>query len=188
MAHQSHMILLLRQLSGLGTQLPDPYESPERSCVRTCIQMLRDVGPWESIRPTDFERGSIIIMWPYFVCSFTLLPLLDSDQSTRQPFITSCLKLRQYAKYWFAAVIILTGLKALAQQLGVVLPSATSSCFSGIEQMLPPRTEGDIAVTWVVPQHKELRQLLSDDDRGPERSSVELGILVARWNRMSLDG
>ena len=89
-------------------------------------------------------------------------------------------------------MIVLSGLKAVSQQLGVNLPSESLHCFVEIEKevknKIPVGVDGDIPITWAIPQHADLTELLSDDGTGTEQSTVELGQLIARWNRMSLDG
>ena len=156
--------------------------------MKSYIRNLDDLEQWETIRPQLFERGSLTTMWFYFMCSFTLVPLLDSHETSRQLFIASCVKLWKYARYRPAAVIIHSGIKAVPHQLGVNLPQETLSCFSKIEKRLPMDSGVDIPITWAVPQHAYLLELLSHDGTGSEQSTVELGLVISEWNRLSLIG
>lgn len=45
---------------------------------------------------------------------------------------------------------------------------------------------GDIPITWAIPQHADLLEMLSDDDIERQKPTVELGLVIAKWNRMSL--
>jgi hypothetical protein len=125
-------------------------------------------------------------MWFYFICSFTLVPFLDSHEMSREPFTKACVKLQRYTKYWTAATVILNGLKAVSHHLGVKLPPKTLFCFVEIERSLPMDPNGDIPITWAIPQHADLLEMLSDDDIERQKPTVELGLVIAKWNRMSL--
>lgn len=48
-------------------------------------------------------------------------------------------------------------------------------------------------VTWALPQHSDLLELLSDDGYGDDSESqqmatVGMGVVIAKWNKLTLDG
>ena len=100
-----------------------------------------------------------------------------------------CTKLQIYAQYWPAAIVLLSGLKAVSQQLNIRVPRESRACFVSIEDRLPTGSDGDVPIAWAIPQHAELMELLTDDGTESEsqrQSTVELGLVIAKWNRMSV--
>jgi hypothetical protein len=62
-----------------------------------------------------------------------------------------------------------------------------------VDKDLPRDADGEVPVTWALPQHSNLLELLSDDGQGDDGDSqrlatVGMGLVIAKWNRLTLDG
>ena len=132
-------------------------------------------------------------MWFYFFTSFTLITHLGSNPASHEPLARACLKLHSFVPYWPVVSVLLSGIQAFAQQLHTQLPPATLACFVGVGENLPRDADGDVPVTWALPQHSDLLDLLSDDGHDEEGdsqrlSAIGLGLVISKWNRLTLDG
>jgi hypothetical protein len=89
--------------------------------------------------------------------------------------------------------VLLSGIKSFSQQLHTQLPPETLACFVDVGKNLPRDADGDIPVAWALPQHNDLLELLSDDGEDDDGDSQQLtavgiGLVIAKWNKMTLDG
>lgn len=46
----------------------------------------------------------------------------------------------------------------------------------------------DMPISWAVPQHVDLLELLSDDVADTEQMGIELGGIITRWSSLTIDG
>lgn len=132
-------------------------------------------------------------MWFYFFAAFTLITHLASNPDSHEPFTQACLKLQSFIPYWPVVPVLLSGIQAFAQQLAVQLPPESLACFLDVDKNLPRDADGDVPVSWALPHHSDLLELLSDDGKGDDgdshqRAAVGVGLVISKWNRLRLDG
>lgn len=89
--------------------------------------------------------------------------------------------------------MLLNGIQAFAQQINAQLPPETLACFLGVDKSLPRDADGQIPLTWAMPQHSGLRELLpdsgnEDDSEWQQMATVGMGVVIARWNKLKLNG
>jgi len=188
-----YALLLFRPLSHLDLEIEAPINRPEDFCLKACTYILAELDYWERIPPCSSSQGTIATLWFYFFTSFTLITHLGSNPASREPLTRACLKLHSFVPYWPLVSVLLSGIKAFAQQLDVQLPPETMSCFLDVGKNLPRDADGDVPITWALPHHSDLLELLSDDGNGddsdPQRlTAIGMGLVIAKWNKMSLDG
>lgn len=82
------------------------------------------------------------------------------------------------------ATALLKGIRALALQLKVELPEESLPYFK--EAFLIIQSVEDVPISYVIPQHAEMEDLMSDDGNDTTPVGVELGKIIAKWSAMSL--
>jgi hypothetical protein len=188
-----YALLLFRPLSHLDLEIEAPISRPEDFCLNACKHILAELDYWERVPPCSSSQGTVTTVWFYFFTSFTLITHLGSNPASHEPLTRACLKLHSFVPYWPVVSVLLSGIQAFAQQLHTQLPPATLACFVGVGNNLPRDADGDVPVTWALPQHSDLLDLLSDDghdDEGDSQrlSAIGLGLVISKWNRLTLDG
>lgn len=149
-----------------------------------CAQLTAELAECRAHRPQDFEKGSIIALFFHFACSFTALTMLKTQPAVRSSFTQCCAFFHQVARYWPAAVALLKGLQATAHQMNVELPPESIPYFSNL--YAAGLNDTDVPVSWAIPGHAELAELLNDDSTDSEQTRVELGNLISQWNSLSI--
>lgn len=120
------MILLLRPLRTLNDELPSFFDDPARLMALNCEGITFELMQWELVYPRDFERGSDLTMWFYYMSAFAMLPLLEDHTRILAPFVQSC-RFFYRASHWPACNAVLEGLRAVSQQTGRAPSQAWSS-------------------------------------------------------------
>jgi hypothetical protein len=188
-----YALVLFRPLSGLDLKIEAPISRPEDFCMNACTHILSELDYWENAHPCSSAHGSVTTLWFYFFTTFTLITHLGSNPASHRPFTQACLKMKSFIPYWPVVSILLSGIHAFAQQLRAQLPPETLACFLGVDKNLPRDADGDVPVTWALPQHNDLLELLADDDYGDDSESQQLspvgmGLVIAKWNKLTLGG
>lgn len=176
------MILLLRPLRTSNDNSQSGFGDPAQLMVLNCEGITSELRQWELVYPRDFERGSDLTMWFYYMGAFAMLPLLGDHARIHAPFVQSC-RFFYKASHWPACNAVLEGLKAVSQQTGRALPQACEL------YMMKPSTSpkaNNFPVSWRIKEEVEITEILLDDDQDSENIGMELGDIIARWSACSL--
>lgn len=173
------MIFLIRPLRTLDQDLPSFFQDPADLLALNCEGISSELRLWESAYPRDFERGSDLTMWFYYMNAFDMLPLLE-DYHT--PFVQSC-RFFYRAFHWPACTAVLEELKAVSQQTGRALPQPCELYLT--KPSTTPKVD-NFPVSWRIKEEVEITEILLADEWDSENIRVELGDVIARWSTSSL--
>jgi hypothetical protein len=117
-----------------------------------------------------------------YTTAWTLVSFLDNEH-IHDIFTRTCFMLRHTSRDFPMSRYILQGLKALAWALKKNLPPSAMACFinlgAGKEDL------NDIPVAFIIPLHKQVQEMLGDDEDLSEIGG-QLGILLSKWSVLSL--
>lgn len=74
----------------------------------------------------------------------------------------------------------------MAWQLKLTLPSESRSYFDDLEHLSFGHFGDDIPITYVIPQHAEMAESLTQEAAESAVVGVELGKIIAKWSSMTL--
>jgi hypothetical protein len=115
--------------------------------------------------------------------AWTLVCLLY-DPNTHELFTRTCFLLRWTARDIPVSDYVLQGLKALAWSLKQRIPQ-TALPYLDPAGATPVDTT-DVPMALALPQHREIQEILSDDDSDSSNMGEELGSLLSKWSAMSV--
>lgn len=179
-------LMLWRPLQDIDTSLRDHPGHAASLCIYHCDGLLVEVD--QITQPGDTNRGTAPALYFWYMAAFTLVTMIKRHLDSRELFVRVCRSLHRVAKYWPAACAILRGVQVVSQQLRVVLPQEADELCTNANKMLDLSQSPDIPISWAIPRHEDLVELLSDHGADSEPASVELGNLIRRWTAMSIDG
>ena len=163
---------------------------PARLCLNHCRGLLEQMEVLRELRPSEFTTGSMATLWFSYVAVLTLVPLLDREPDSHEPFCGFCGILFPLAAHWPAAAAVLKGVKALTRQLGAILPPDSLRFFRDGTDLAP---DGDVPISWTVPQYSNLTERVSgggDDVSGVSvgviNPVVDLGTIIMKWNALTI--
>lgn len=185
-------IVLWRPLLDLDIKIPNDERSVSELLLWHGISILNELEDCKHSFPIDFLRGSNATMFFFYVTGFLLVFLLDRYRETAcAPFLSTCRFFYDTSRFWPACKAMLKGLLAVMHQLKLKLPQevnmlVTFSDDSEGHTLPGVASHGDIPISWTLPQHTDLVDLLSDDGTDSERAGVELGDLISKWSAIAI--
>lgn len=185
-------IVLWRPMLSLEVQLPYDGSYISDILLSHGTKILEELEECKRSFPIDFVRGSNATMFFYYVAGFLLVFFQDKhpDQA-REPFLSVCQFLHDTSRFWPACRAMLKGLLAVVQQLDANLSQIVEILSSLVRETdghaeSNAFQEGDIPISWTLPQHTDFVDLLSDDGTDAERAGVELGDLMSKWSSIAI--
>lgn len=171
--------------------------APEGCTVSTLllshgVKIIEELEECKHSFPIDFLRGSNATMFFFYVAGFLLVFLLDRHpDAALNPFLSVCHFFYDTSRFWPACKAMLRGLLAVLQQLDVELPQQIRGFLAlshdSDNRIQPDVTaKEDIPISWTLPQHMDLVELLSDDGTDSEKAGVELGDLISKWSAVAI--
>ena len=126
---------------------------------------------------------------PMAVCGFynpslTLASMLD-DTRSHDLFTRACFMLHQTSRDYPMSKMILQGLQALAWSLKQTIPPAALRCIASVNA--PKEDLQDVPLGFIIPQHDEVLLLLAADDKESAQIGAQLGALITKWSRQSIE-
>lgn len=180
-------IILWRPLQDLDTSLRDYAGHAASLCILHCNALLIEVDESKISLQGDLQRGTVAALYFWYMVAFTLVTMIKRHLDSRELFVRVCRSVHSVAKNWPAACAILRGVQAVSQQLKVVLPHEANELCIHANSMLDLSNSPDIPISWAIPRHEDLLELLSDPGSDSEPAGVELGNLIKKWSAMSLE-
>lgn len=179
-------VILWRPLQDLDSTLRNFAGHAAGLCIYHCDALLREVDESNISLQGITERGSPAALYFWYMAAFTLVTMIKRHLDSRDPFVRVCRSLHRVAKYWPAACAILRGVQVVSQQLRVILPQEANELCLDANRMLDLGKSADIPISWAIPRHEDLLELLSDNGADSEPAGVELGNLIRKWTAMSI--
>ena len=96
--------------------------TPASLRIEYCQGILKHMQFFKQLRPSEIETGSLITLYFLHMGVFSLIPILNADSASQEPFTEFCGSVLQLAFTWPPAAVILRGAEAFSGQLGVSLP------------------------------------------------------------------
>jgi len=124
--------------------------------------------------PGEYAEGCVGTLYFFYVCSISLVALLDKDPRSHEPFVEACRYFHLVAGNFPVGPALLRGLQALALETGVTLPCGCESFFS--DAKLANENFRDVPVSYVIPQS------VSSGESEAGGSGLELGNLIEKWS------
>lgn len=138
------MRLLLRE----KTQ-PLPWERPTDICIRHCQGIIKHVDRHFVRYPSD-RQSSLAALYFAYTCTIILIDLLDGNSpAVVETFSRGC-RIFYEATDLPLAGLLLEGLAAAADHIGVQLPPDVAPYFDDVEVARRPE-RGDVPLGFVVP-------------------------------------
>lgn len=171
--------MLYNDLLGLRleTKICRDNQSPAEMCLKHCQELLFQMRIMDQLCPLEIERHTIMTTYFGFHLLFTLIPLLDVSSINPDLLIQACACIYRHALHLPAAAALLSGAKALCQQLRVNIPSAILQYLHAAPQWPQPN---DVPLSWSVPNYWSVVGPQSGD------TTIELGSIIAKWNSISI--
>jgi len=148
--------------------------------------MMVQLRTFEKYFPQEMARGFGAALYICYVVSFTLLGNLNREPSSQGPFTEACRHLFIMSRNIPIGTDILKGIRALSLQLQIDLPEESLPYFKEAHLIVQSAGVEDVPISYVIPQHAEMADLMSDDGNDTTPVGVELGKIIARWSAMSL--
>lgn len=122
--------------------------TPARLRIDYCQGILKHMQSFKQLRPSEIETGSLITLYFLHMGVFSLIPILNADSASQEPFTESCGSVFQLAFTWPVATIILRRAEAFSEQLGVSLPPDSPQFFSNAFDYT---ADGYVPIGWAIP-------------------------------------
>ncbi len=175
---------IFRPLLGTGQSLPLQFVSAEEICQFHCDGMMEELFDCLGRFPSEREGSSTTIYFAY-TCSYTILSLIESCPSAIRPFARACEVFGRASPNYPVAGLLLVGLRVVATRMGVHLPDEAMALLMSSGAAIP-RGSGDVPLGMVIPQFSQVLESLNDG-RDSTDVEVELGTVLEKWIRMSVD-
>lgn len=153
-------------------------QNPAEICFKHCRYASRQVRILDQIRPLEMESNIWMTTYFCYWLLFTLVPLLDTYRESHDLFVQACEYMYRYMGSTPLVVIMLSGAKALSQQLRVELPHPALDYLNAARRTLQPGQSEDIPVSWTIPS------LVEPELEDP---ATELGNIILKWNSMTIE-
>ncbi|CZT24312.1 uncharacterized protein RCC_10035 [Ramularia collo-cygni] len=182
-------VVLWRPLQDIDTTLRDNESNAARLCISHCDALLKEIDESKIDLQGDLlRRGTTAALYFWYMAAFTLVTMIKRHLDSREPLVRVCRSLHSVAKCWPSACVILQGVHGMSQQLRVVLPQEAAELCLEAGKMLDLSASLDIPVSWAIPRHADLMELLSDHGADTEEpAGVELSKLISKWNTLSIE-
>ncbi|OIW24763.1 hypothetical protein CONLIGDRAFT_648885 [Coniochaeta ligniaria NRRL 30616] len=167
------VIALFRPLALLTSALPDGLR-PAELVLQHCKRMVERTREMKAAYPLEYAGGCLGTLYFFYVCSISLVALLDQEPSSHEPFVEACQYFHLVAGNFPVGPALLRGLQALALETGVGLPRECEAFFS--EARLANGNFKDVPVSYVIPQSVAY----SESEAGVP--GLELGNLIEKWS------
>ncbi|OLN96914.1 Nitrogen assimilation transcription factor nirA 5 [Colletotrichum chlorophyti] len=126
------------------------------------------------------KECSSMILYPLFNVSTTLARWLHQHK-THDLFSRTCRLIRDQTEDFPFAQNLMQGLLAIAAEEGIAIPASAELYFQGLH--LYDAIPKDVPISFVVPSHRDEDEPWNKVDAG-----VQLGTLIANYDRLSLSG
>ncbi|KAM4062338.1 fungal zn(2)-Cys(6) binuclear cluster domain-containing protein [Hirsutella rhossiliensis] len=172
----AHITRLIRRVKAH----PLPWESPTDICIRHCQGIIKHVQRHFARYPSD-RQGSLAALYFAYTCTIMLIDLLDGNSpAVVETFSRSCQIIHEATDFPLSG-LLLEGLAAVANHMGVQLPPDVAPFLDDIE-VVRPKLEG-APLGFVVPFRG---RTLVDDEMwfwDTETAGIELGDLLGLHRR-----
>ena len=167
------VIALFRPLASPNIALPDG-SYPASLVVEHCRRMTERMREMKAAYPREYAEGCVGTLYFFYVCSISLVALLDREPRSHEPFVEACRYFHLVAGNFPFGPALLRGLQALALETGVTLPRACESFFS--DAKLANENFRDVPVSYVIPQS------VSAGESEAGATGLALGNLIEKWS------
>lgn len=158
--------------------MPSPFTRPTEACVHHCQNIIKHIDQHMSRYPSGCQ-GSLAAVYFAYASTISLVGLLSTSSSVVQTFSRACQIFHEATEYPLSN-LILEGLAAIANLLGVQLPPDTEPYFSKLK--LVGKEHGNIPLGFVVPLCGEVLEEVgnSEWDLDPIEAKMDLGDILVR--------
>jgi hypothetical protein len=146
--------------------------------------MINEVEDCLTHFPSE-HKGSTIQLYFAYTCSFTLIFYLNTSPESHTPFVKACRIFHRTAPDYPLSLRLLQGLRSLALALNVDLPEDAMHYFTDVK--LERETSLDIPMNYVLPQHQDMLEFLSDDGTDSTVAGVQLADIMSKWGSMTFE-
>jgi hypothetical protein len=136
--------------------------------------MVERMREMKAAYPKEYSQGCVGTLYFFYICSISLVALLDREPSSHEPFVESCQYFHLVAGNFPVGPALLRGLQALALETGVELPRECLSFLS--EAKLANENFRDVPVSYIIPQ-QNVSGVWEAGSTG-----LELGNLIEKWS------
>lgn len=179
--------ILWRPLQDVDAPLRFYGDHAASLCISHCKALLDEVDDNKNDLQGDLQRGTLASLFFWYTTAFTLVTMIKRHLDSREPFVRACRSLHSVARFCPAACAMLQGVQSMSQQLRVALPQEATELCMDARTMLDLSTSLDIPISWAIPRHADLLELLSDHGKDTEPTGVELSKLILKWNSLSIE-
>lgn len=124
--------------------------------------------------PHEYAEGCVAPLYFGYVCSLSLVALLDWEPNSHEPFVEACQYFHITARNFPVSRLLLMGVRALALETGVGLPPGSEPFFS--RPKLADEDFRDVPVSYVIPA----QNASGESEAGA--AGLELGNLIEKWS------
>lgn len=180
-------VVLWRPLQDVNTILRGYGGTAASLCISHCTALLVEVDESRNALQGPLQRGTLAPLYFWYMAAFTLVTMIRRHLDSREPFVRACRSLHSVAQFCPAACAMLQGVQSMSQQLRVALPPEAVELCMDASKILDFSASPDVPISWAIPKHADLLELLSDHGTDSEPAGVELSKLIMKWNSLTVN-